>query len=298
MPKVSVIVPSYSRPELLKKTIESVLNQSFSDWELIIVDDNGKGSPSQLETAKLMDSFLNDRRIVYHVLEDNIGGSGARNVGWRMANGEYICFLDNDDEFYPNKLEFQLAILENSEFQMTVCRFDSFKNERRVRTSPILPKLENYLIPFSKGELNFASGSTLMVRKTLLEKIRGFDEVFRRKQDVELMIRLLSEEKLFIEDRVLVRLNIDDRTNIPKIKDFLKFQKLFNLKFKEIFEQFPIKDQIEIKQYNQIELAKVALWNSDVTAFSKVFFSKELHLKNKFHLLLDLCRKFITYHIK
>lgn len=298
MPKVSVIVPSYRRPELLKKTLRSVLDQSYADWELIVVDDNGKDTPSQIETAELMGSFLSDSRVNYLILEKNSGGSAARNFGWRLAEGKYICFLDNDDEFYPKKLEHQLKVLEQSGFKMTVCRFDSFKNEKKVRTSPVLPQFENYLIPFAKGDLNFAAGSTMMVSKSLLEEIGGYDEVFRRKQDVELMIRLLEIEKLFVDDRILVRLNIDDRNNVPKIENFRKFQELFNLKFKGIFEHFPKEDRMAISQYNQMELAKVALWNKEVAVFAKILFNPGLHWKNKFKLIIDLSRKFVTYHVK
>lgn len=298
MPKVSVIVPSYSRPALLKKTILSVFAQSYIDWELIVVDDNGKGTPSQVTTSELMEFFKSDPRINYLVLEKNSGGSAARNYGWRRAEGKYICFLDNDDEFYPKKLEFQLAILEQTKFQLTVCRFDSFKNGKKVRTSPVLPKFDNYLIPFAKGVLNFASGSTLMVSKSLLEEINGYDEVFRRKQDVELMIRMLVLEKVFVDDRVLVRLNIEDRANVPKIDSFKKFQEVFNLKFSDVFENFPKKDQLEISQYNQMELGKVALWNKDFGSFIKICFNPELHWENKFKLIIDLSRKFITYYIK
>ena len=298
MTKVSVVVPSYGRPEMLKKSLRSVQTQSYDDWELIVVDDNGKGSRSQLETAELMKSFKPDRRISYLVLEKNCGGSAARNHGWRRAEGKYICFLDNDDEFYPKKLERQLEVLEQSDFQLTVCRFDSFRSEKKVRTSPIVPNYENFLIPFAKGDLNFAAGSTMMVSKSLLEEIGGYDPVFRRKQDVELMIRLLAVGNIFVDDRILVRLNIDDRANVPNVDDFKKYQQFFNLKFSSVFESFPEKDRLEISQYNQMELAKVALWNKNVPDFAEILFNPELQWKNKFKLIIDLSRKFITYHIK
>ena len=162
----------------------------------------------------------------------------------------------------------------------------------------MLPQFENYLVLFAKGELNFAAGSTMMVRKSLLEEIDGYDEAFRRKQDVELMIRLLEIEKIFVDDRILVRLNIDDRNNIPKFDDFKIFQELFNLKFSSVFERFPEKERMAVFQYNQIELAKVALWNKDVLAFTKILISPDLHWKSKFKLIVDLSRKFVTYYVK
>lgn len=298
MTKVSVIIPSYGRPEFLKKSIQSVLEQSYQNWELLVVDDNGAGSPIQQETQKLIDQFKQDGRVQYLVLEKNKGGSAARNRGWKAANGEYLCFLDNDDEFYPKKLARQIQLLQSTGLNMTVCRFDSFKVGKKVRSSPLIKKVDDYLIPFAQGKINFASGSTLMVSKDLFGKVGGYDEAFRRKQDVELMIRLLAIEKLHVDDEVLVRLNIDDRANIPSVENFKVFQKIFNLKFKKLFETFPQEAQHQINQYELIELAKVALWNKDWRLFLRIYFAGGLKLGNQFQLGIDLARKFITYYLK
>lgn len=298
MAKVSVIIPSYGRPEFLQKSIQSVLSQSFQDWELIVVDDNGVGSVSQVQTQTLLNEYRDDPRIHYHIQEENRGGSAARNIGWKSSSGEFICFLDNDDEFYPEKLKAQVQSLERTGLKMTVCRFDSFKNGKKVRTSPKVPEMESYLIPFALGKINFASGSTLMISKSLLEKVDGYDETFRRKQDVELMIRLLVEESLHVDDQILVRLNIDDRANIPAVENFKKFQNLFNLKFKKLFESFPQKAQQEMKQYEITELAKVALWNKEWKLFLRIYFSRDLNFIKKTSLAIDLVGKFITYYLK
>ncbi|WP_100629572.1 glycosyltransferase family 2 protein [Algoriphagus formosus] len=298
MAKVSVIIPSYGRPEFLQKSIQSVLSQSFQDWELIVVDDNGIGSVSQVQTQTLLNEYRDDPRIHYHIQEENRGGSAARNIGWKSASGEFICFLDNDDEFYPEKLKAQVQSLERTGLKMTVCRFDSFKNGKKVRTSPKVPEMDSYLIPFALGKINFASGSTLMISKSLLEKVDGFDETFRRKQDVELMIRLLVQESLHVDDQILVRLNIDDRANIPSVENFKKFQNLFNLKFNSLFETFPQKAQQEIKQYEITELAKVALWNKDWKLFLRLYFTGGLNFTTQFNLGTDLVQKFVTYYLK
>lgn len=298
MAKVSVIIPSYGRPEFLQKAIQSVLSQSFQDWELIVVDDNGIGSVSQVQTQTLLNEYRDDPRIHYLIQDENRGGSAARNIGWKFASGEFICFLDNDDEFYPEKLTAQVQSLERTGLKMTVCRFDSFKNGKKVRTSPKVPEMDSYLIPFALGKINFASGSTLMISKSLLGKVDGYDETFRRKQDVELMIRLLLEESLHVDNQILVRLNIDDRANIPSVENFKKFQNLFNLKFNSLFETFPQKAQQEIKQYEITELAKVALWNKDWKLFLRLYFTGGLNFTTQFNLGTDLVQKFVTYYLK
>ncbi len=296
MAKVSVIIPSYGRPELLKKSILSVVSQTFTDWELIVVDDNGSGSPSQIETQRVLEEFKSDSRISYLIQESNRGGAAARNRGWQAAKGSFVCFLDNDDEFYPEKLAVQYSTLAGSTYQMSVCGFESFKNGKKVRVSSPIVQIDDFLMPFAQGEINFASGSTLMVTKKLLEKVGGYDVDFGRKQDVELMIRLLTIEKLSIEERVLVRLNIDDRSNIPTVENFLRFQNLFRVKFEPLFSQFPENVQNQIKQFELIELSKVALWNKDWKLFFSVFLRRGLNWKNQLFLAIDLGRKFATYY--
>lgn len=105
MPAVSVITPTYNRPGYLKAAIESVLAQSFTDFEHIIVDD---GSDS--ETRAVVERF-DDRRIRY-VYQDNAGRGAARNRGLALATGEYVAFLDDDDLYLPEKLAVQVAFLE------------------------------------------------------------------------------------------------------------------------------------------------------------------------------------------
>lgn len=298
MAKVSVIIPSYGRPVFLRNSVSSVIAQTFENWELIIVDDNGAGSTAQIETSLALSELLEDPRIRYVFHEINLGGSAARNTGWRQSNSDFICFLDNDDLFHPEKLASQFSILESTDFDLTVCGFDSYKGGKKVRTSQTIPFYENYLIPFVQGKINFASGSTMMVRRKILIEVDGYDESFRRKQDVELMIRILTRGKIHVDDRVLVSLTIDDRSNIPKVEDFKKFQEKFSNKFKDIFQAFPDREQIGITQYGQIELAKVALWNKDFSTFFETLFNPDLNWKNKGLLLIDLSRKFITYYLR
>lgn len=298
MAKVSIIIPSYKRAEYLKISIESVFRQTIDDWELLVIDDNGEGTPDQLATAKIIQSFGENPKINYIIHKKNKGGAAARNTGISAAKGDYICFLDNDDEFYPEKLACQIEVLQNEKYRAVVCRFDSYKNNKKVRVSPVIPPLDEMLVPFAQGKINLASGSTLMIEKTLLNEIGSFDEDFGRKQDVELMIRILEKNPVKILNEVLVRLNIEDRTNIPSIENFRKFQKMFQEKFENIFSKLSASERRGILQYDQIELAKVALWNKDPKEFLNVLAKSDLSFSQKMNLIIDLSKKFITYFIK
>jgi glycosyltransferase involved in cell wall biosynthesis len=108
MPAVSVIIPTYNRAEFLRLAITSVLNQTFQDFEIIVVDD-----ASEDHTHEVVHNFR-DKRIKYIHHEVNKRVAAARNTGVLNSSGAYIAFVDDDDEWLPKKLQMQVALLENS----------------------------------------------------------------------------------------------------------------------------------------------------------------------------------------
>lgn len=114
--KVSVIIPTYKRSDFLSRAIDSVLNQSYKNIEIIVVDDNQKDSPYQNGTNNIMQRLYKDNdRVIYIQNNENIGGANSRNKGAKLATGEYLCFLDDDDIYLPQKIERQLNfMIENS----------------------------------------------------------------------------------------------------------------------------------------------------------------------------------------
>ena len=102
-PIVSVVIPTFNRAHLIMRALQSVLTQTFTAWETIVVDD---GSTDDTETVVLS---LGDSRIRYCRQPENRGPAAARNRGMREAKGEFIAFLDSDDEWFPDKLELQVA---------------------------------------------------------------------------------------------------------------------------------------------------------------------------------------------
>ena len=98
-PFFSIIIPTYNRGHVLGKTIQSVINQNFNDWELIVVDDGSTDNTKNI----INDFSKNDSRIRY-IYQDNQERSAARNNGIENSNGKYICFLDSDDEYLQHHL--------------------------------------------------------------------------------------------------------------------------------------------------------------------------------------------------
>src|SRR4030043_1337098 len=103
-PTVSVIIPTYNRAHLVGRSIRSVLNQTYQDLEVIVVDDGSKDNTAEIVRG------ITDPRIVFLKHEKNRGVSAARNTGLKAARGKYIAFQDSDDEWLPQKLEKQLEL--------------------------------------------------------------------------------------------------------------------------------------------------------------------------------------------
>ena len=107
-PLVSVIIPTYKRLGMLGRAIDSVLNQTYNNIEIIIVDDNNEDSEYRKETERFMKKYDDNIEIKYVKHKQNKNGAAARNTGINNANGVYIAFLDDDDEFSPKKIELQI----------------------------------------------------------------------------------------------------------------------------------------------------------------------------------------------
>ena len=231
-----MIIPTYNRAHVLPRAIESVLTQTHGNFELIIVDDGSTDN-----TSKVVESF-EDPRIKYYSHNKNQNASAARNMGIRHATGEYIAFLDSDDEWDENKLEYQLDKL-NSRDNQYIGVYCGTKIKRTSFLGKFWGELSNRrglksggkeLIPdILQMQLPIYAGSTLIVESDIVEEISGFDEGFERHQDYEFLIRLLQNGKLGCVPEPLVKIyessNIDPEiTKDAKIRLFNKFSDEIN----------------------------------------------------------------------
>lgn len=186
MPNVSVIIPTYNRAHLLGRAIRSVLNQTYQDFELIIVDDGSSDN-----TDELVKSF-DDIRIRYLKHKKNRGGAAARNTGIKAAKGKYIAFQDSDDEWLPEKLEKQMKVFEDAppEVGVVYTGFYRLQNGKKtyIPSSKVNPK-EGYIFnSLLKG--NFVTTQAVLVKRECFDKAGIFDENLPRLQDWELFLRI------------------------------------------------------------------------------------------------------------
>ena len=182
---VSIIIPTYNRANLIGKSISSVLNQTFKNFEVIVIDDG-----SIDDTERVVKSF-NDPRIKYIKCEKNKGACAARNVGIEIAKGKYIAFQDSDDEWLPEKLERQMRIFKTLPQESIVYTgFWRIKNNKKtyVPLDRVKQKEGNIYKELLRG--NFVSTQTLLVKKECFEKLGMFDKNLPRFQDWDLVLRL------------------------------------------------------------------------------------------------------------
>ena len=210
---ISVIIPTYGRPQFLSRAIHSVLNQTYQNIEVIVVDDNNPGTDARNETEKAMQEFAANDKVKYLQHECNKNGSAARNTGWRASKGEYIAFLDDDDEFLPGKAEAQLRCLEQLDDSWGACYTAyhvirggggvDFSGENRSGALYVQALMRTLYI---------MGGSNLFVRRKVVEEIDGFDESFQRNQDLEFLVRILEKYKLAYvdEDALCIHMEVRD----------------------------------------------------------------------------------------
>ena len=188
---VSIIIPTFGRPLLLKRAIESCLNQTFDNLEIIVVDDNGVGKENQLETEIIISEFIESGKVRYFPLKENRGGATARNYGAEMSNGEYLCFLDDDDEFYPSKIKKQVEKFNTSFHKPSIvgCYADiTTESGRLIRLEKTDIKGDVYNNQLMN---NICTTSIAMVNSKYFKKAGGFDDV-SSSQEHRLFIKILS----------------------------------------------------------------------------------------------------------
>ena len=187
-PAVSVIVPTYNRASFLKKALESLAQQTFKDFEIIVIDDG-----SNDETPDIIKTYLpkiNPRSLISIVSKENHGVSWARNQGILKSQASWIAFLDSDDAWIPRKLEVQMKYLERNP-DIKICQTEEIwiRNGRRVNPMKKHAKLGGNIFERCL-ELCVVSPSATVVSRKLLDEVGLFDESLPACEDYDLWLRI------------------------------------------------------------------------------------------------------------
>lgn len=249
--RFSVIIPSYNKANSIGRSIESVLNQTFQDFEIIVIENN-----STDDSVEVIKSFQSEKVILIN--EKQQGVSYARNSGWRMASGDYICFLDADDTYEPRNLfELDILIKKFPKAGLFANRYkivDVRGEQKEVYIHPnwLLGNCyvhNNFFEAFVLGQMPVNTNS-VCVSKRLLSKSLGFDPRLTTGEDIDLWARLFVDKQVIIgdyvgsvywhnaENRSIKKLHIDSYKLLISKFDDLFFYHPSLKKYEQMYEQF------------------------------------------------------------
>lgn len=279
-PLVSVVIPTYSRPTFLKRCIESVLNQTYKNIEIFVVDDNNPDTDARRQTEEVMLQYVNNTTVKYLQHEKNKNGSAARNTGWRCASGKYITYLDDDDEIASTKIEKQVECLEKLDSSWGACytgyRVIKEHGENQVSSEK---RCGNVYVEALMRTLFMGSGSNLFLRKSVVDEIGGYDESFQRNQDIEFMVRVLEKYKLAYVDEILLTI-YQEGERVSRTFEQLDGYALHYLdKFAERINTLPKDDKERVIAVISLERFRVAVYKKKFIKGLLILLKNKVRLK-------------------
>jgi len=235
MPTVNVIIHTFNNEKFIAETVESVLKQTYNDYEIIVVDD---GSEDGTRDALL--PYMQEIRYHY---KENGGIASAKNAGISLSNAEFIAFLDHDDLWVPDKLKIQMEHFNsNLQVGLVYAKYTSFRNDKELRTKPekgysgwIFKKL------LSKS---FIQTSTVMVKRECLNTVGPFDESFKLADEYDMFLRVAKRFQCGFVDKKLTRYRVHDRN---ASRNDLLFDKENLRVFKKVYNGYTDLDEKEKK---------------------------------------------------
>jgi glycosyltransferase involved in cell wall biosynthesis len=276
MSKVSVIIPTYNRAEFLRLAIMSVLNQTFQNFEIIIINDASKDHTQEVIT------HFNDTRI--KVIHNHVskGAAGARNIGIMNSNYEYTAFLDDDDEWLPEKLKMQTYLLDNSLPEIGgVCTGYFVIEKVRGRALSIYPEMNDLF----KG--NFILTSSILLRRKCFEKCGLFDEGMPTDSDYDMWIRISKKFSFKVIKNALVKYHVHENSLTFNYEKKVRGLEILFDKHDNFFK----KDyKVYSKQYLNLGIAYC--YKGEIQkgrkSFSKSIRMNPFEIRNYFYFLLSL----------
>jgi glycosyltransferase involved in cell wall biosynthesis len=293
LPLVSIIIPTYNRAHIISDTLNSVLAQTYSNWECIVVDDGSTDN-----TEGILASFIEkDGRFQYLHRPDHRlkAASTCRNIGFEHSKGSYIQYLDSDDMISENKLQEQVAILNNtSDYSIATCRWGRFrtlgaeiKMIEHLETYQSFDSVELFLTALANS-MGYFPPHCYLIKRKLIEKSGGWNEYLSLNDDCEFMMRLfVYVDAICFSTESIAYYRLGDTTNLSFYSEEQKVIDLVN-SFKMIESLFKIR--FKVKTVYFIETIKDETYKNIMGSFpylieeNRFFFVEQLnarHLKVK-----------------
>jgi len=260
VPKVSVIIPAYGSTEFLPQAIDSVFNQTFADFELIVVDDNDPNTEYRAQTSRIISANKRaGRRIIYIQHERNKNGSAARNTGVFHSKGKFISFLDSDDFYHVKRLEAAVSIMDSADVSIGGV-YTGVEFRRRGKTfcthTDVSPG--KYLVETLACKFMIGTGSNLFLKREVIEELGGFDEAFDRHQDYEFLVRFFQRYELAAIPEPLVIKN-NENFNLPPFERMHDIKRQYLNKYKMVIESLTDDERGYVISKNYSWLGEMAL---------------------------------------
>lgn len=240
-PLVSAIITTYKRPSfLIERALKSVLEQTYENMEIILVDDNDKDDAYMKANMEMAQGYP---QIKYYRHKVNQGACAARNTGLKHASGEYVAFLDDDDEWLPEKTEKQISVFTSKEIGIVYCRgYVITESGTGTETSRYLSNIPFLISPtFHDLLLQDVIGSTSqpMIRKKCLDECGGFLVSLPARQDYELWLRISRNYKVVGINEPLFKYHVYEGEQITKspLKAAVGNEIIYN-QYKEDFKSY------------------------------------------------------------
>lgn len=266
---ITTIITTYKRSSLLDRAIQSVLNQTYSNIEVIVVDDNESNTIHRKEVEKLMNKYNDNDSVNYIKHSRNMNGANARNTGLKYSNGEFITFLDDDDYFELDRFEIMVPHLSNSsrEFGAIFSGYRYIKNEKKRRKHKVVIP-ENLILELLKTNFNIGSGSNFILKKEVFELVDGFDPSFLRHQDYEFLVRVAENFKFLSIQESLLNIQVDsNQQNKVDVKRLIKTKKQFMEKYSYLIKE----NEEEIKLSHLKNIIYNIFRNNEAKKYKNIF---------------------------
>lgn len=255
---VSCIIPTYKRCDTLVRAVDSVLNQTYPHIEVLVVNDNNPDDEYTEQVKTALKIYEGDDRVRLIIQDKHVNGAVARNVGIRAATGEYIGFLDDDDEWEPEKASKQVEFLkDHPDMAACVCLCSVYYNGVKTQTPA----------PYSNIDLQFnvllrhvgIGTPAFLGKKECITDTRMFDEALLRHQELQFFAHFLDKYNIGVIDEHLVKIHGDDNANRPDLKSFVLRKREWFYSINDVLKKYTAFKRHRIKCAHAFEILYIAI---------------------------------------
>lgn len=273
---VSVIIPTYNREKLIIETISSVQSQTYSNIEILVIDDGSSDNTNQV-----LSSFIKSRHVKY-IFQENKGLSAARNEGIRQSTGEFVAFLDSDDLFLPDKIKSQVKFFNSyPDISIVHCDFEKFDDVGNLGIRDTSYFQESIYPNILWHWKMLMATSCVMLRRTILDHLGGFDENLSWAEDLDLWARFARYYMYGHIPHVLVKIRVhEEEMSFDKRDLHEKFEVYLNKAFdRDPDLPNPIRNKAMANMYLFSGLNMLGSGNKEQMQIARYGFKKSLQYK-------------------